>query len=353
MTTTVEKMHRATGDREGTHMPSMGSLTIESMRAQKHNEPTSMQLVPLHPDVEKKVVFAKTQRPQDFYTRQNLCCRCCGVTQMLGCHRSWFIQDPCGIICAVVTYLLLAYGIFVINYVVLTPMVSTLYSCTNMMIFNTLVFLGYASHIKCMITDPGAVPLGNATSDNIANLGLKVGQVVYKCPRCISIKPERAHHCSVCKRCIKRMDHHCPWVNNCVGENNQKYFVLFTMYIALISIYGLFLGIWHFASCINSQWSSCSRYSPPATVILLIFMIFEGVLFALFTAIMFCTQVHSICTDETGIEQLKQDKPTWTKKSKWFALRSVFGGKFSIHWFSPFSSPNLNSGKTTPYQYVV
>ncbi len=41
----------------------------------------------------------------------------------------------------------------------------------------------------------GAVPRGNATRENIANLRLKEGEVVYKCPKCVSIKPERAHHC--------------------------------------------------------------------------------------------------------------------------------------------------------------
>lgn len=30
------------------------------------------------------------------------------------------------------------------------------------------------------------------------------------CRRCKSFKPDRAHHCSICKRCILKMDHHCP-----------------------------------------------------------------------------------------------------------------------------------------------
>ncbi|XP_055985288.1 palmitoyltransferase ZDHHC3 isoform X1 [Sorex fumeus] len=251
----------------------------------------------------------------------------------------WFIRDGCGIACAIVTWFLVLYAEFVVLFVMLIPSRDYAYSIINGIVFNLLAFLALASHCRAMLTDPGAVPKGNATKEFIESLQLKPGQVVYKCPKCCSIKPDRAHHCSVCKRCIRKMDHHCPWVNNCVGENNQKYFVLFTMYIALISLHALIMVGFHFLHCFEEDWTKCSSFSPPTTVILLILLCFEGLLFLIFTSVMFGTQVHSICTDETGIERLQRKDQPRVRTGSWQTVKETFGGDFSPNWCNPFSGP--------------
>lgn len=57
------------------------------------------------------------------------------------------------------------------------------------------------------------------------------------CEKCTHIKPDRAHHCSVCGTCVLKMDHHCPWVNNCVSFTNYKFFILFLGYAFLYCLF--------------------------------------------------------------------------------------------------------------------
>ncbi|XP_014853463.1 PREDICTED: probable palmitoyltransferase ZDHHC16 isoform X1 [Poecilia mexicana] len=57
------------------------------------------------------------------------------------------------------------------------------------------------------------------------------------CKKCITPKPPRTHHCSICSLCVLKMDHHCPWLNNCVGHLNHRYFFSFCLYMTLGCVY--------------------------------------------------------------------------------------------------------------------
>ena len=71
---------------------------------------------------------------------------------------------------------------------------------------------------------------------------LQVFDPVLLCPDCEVIRTKRSRHCSICNRCVERFDHHCPWVNNCVGSGNHAYFLAFllsvfvTLIIVMVSI---------------------------------------------------------------------------------------------------------------------
>uniref|UniRef100_A0A4W3IRS7 Palmitoyltransferase n=1 Tax=Callorhinchus milii TaxID=7868 RepID=A0A4W3IRS7_CALMI len=72
-----------------------------------------------------------------------------------------------------------------------------------------------------------------------------------RCGYCLIQQPMRAKHCHTCQHCVRRYDHHCPWIENCVGERNHRLFVL---YLAL----QLFILLWGF----HIAWSG---FSPAIT----------------------------------------------------------------------------------------
>lgn len=71
------------------------------------------------------------------------------------------------------------------------------------------------------------------------------------CSTCEVWKPDRCHHCSSCKRCFLRMDHHCPWFACCIGFRNHKFFIQLLGYITAYSGVVLALStlmLYHFFS---------------------------------------------------------------------------------------------------------
>jgi palmitoyltransferase len=68
------------------------------------------------------------------------------------------------------------------------------------------------------------------------------------CNKCKKNRPNRSHHCKICGVCILKMDHHCPWIANCVGEKNEREFIYFLFGSTLGTLYVFLLTIKYFYS---------------------------------------------------------------------------------------------------------
>ena len=53
------------------------------------------------------------------------------------------------------------------------------------------------------------------------------------CMKCDDVKPFGTSHCSTCNKCIVDLDHHCPFLQNCVGKHNVRAFTCFCLWCSL------------------------------------------------------------------------------------------------------------------------
>ncbi|XP_050035934.1 palmitoyltransferase ZDHHC23 isoform X1 [Dermacentor andersoni] len=59
-----------------------------------------------------------------------------------------------------------------------------------------------------------------------------------KCSVCQVVQPPRCSHCHLCGRCFLKRDHHCVWLDTCIGEKNHRAFILGLVGLLVSLVYG-------------------------------------------------------------------------------------------------------------------
>ncbi|CAJ1989045.1 palmitoyl acyltransferase 12 [Leishmania donovani] len=223
------------------------------------------------------------------------------------------------------------------------------YYCVVVMVFAEVMV--YGNFLLAIFTCPGFVPhepwseapvyQGRSVSDNpyeVFELD-RVGRLRY-CSFCKQFKPDQAHHCHTCHCCVYRMDHHCPWINNCVGRGNSKFFLLFVGYIPVgafhIVLTSLFSCVFHFPKFFDMALQDDSVLQSMVIILSIIFSTVMGICFLAFALHFACmayrgqTSVSRMIASKKHPDELEQARKRQAE-DRAFYMFDLFGSDQRWH----------------------
>ncbi|CAB3237948.1 unnamed protein product [Arctia plantaginis] len=179
-------------------------------------------------------------------------------------------------------------------------------------------------------------------------------QYLQYCTVCNGYKAPRSHHCRKCGYCIKKMDHHCPWINCCVGHANHGYFTMFLIAAVLgcaqaavvltICIYHAINRVWYIH---NGSGREPMIYLTLTTLLLTLLAIGMAVGVVLAVGALLYLQIRGILRNQTTIEEWIVEKAAGRREEQGLppfvfpydigrvgnAKLVLFGSRYDgIHW---------------------
>ncbi|GLD95183.1 hypothetical protein PINS_up003825 [Pythium insidiosum] len=282
----------------------------------------------------------------------------------------WFLRDPLGMFVAGFTWSIMIVSLFAV-WISLWFWLGTLswIGLVEGAVVTLSILMCMWTHWMVMTTDPGYVlrksdrrhhqgagddETGRDTdndSDDLEDEGETIemplsefeeqeedGSLLVFCDECNLYRPTRAMHCETCERCVVLLDHHCPWVNNCIGARNQKFFLLFLFYVTISSVLVVILVVLERLTCSHGR-AFCGFDAGQFPGRLGVYLLAAGCAFGLFCLIMLSMEVYSIDEDPlySQIAQRLHSRNGCASRSRLERHLSVIFGTngFHLSWFFP------------------